>query len=207
MKNRNVIFATPFVTSARAAVCACLFSSSVLLAQGKSPSISVDDAKAAASEAAVQAEAGVNELLQKSTEVVDFSPGSSTISASQLRSIRALLSSSDIQKTNKKIYVAAWADEDSRANVRDKNSRSSVLLANERIASIQKTFQNLGNMETVIFINAESNDRPGFFPSKEEKINAKMSLNENSKDAGLNEVGRVLHERGGRQKAVILIAP
>ena len=184
---------------------AALSTSTVLFAQVKSPAISVDDVETAASQTAIQVEAGLNEAVGKFTEVVDFRAGSSAVTASQLRSIKALLASRHSQKATERIYVAAWSDQRARGSVSQKRSPGNVLLARERIAAVQTALKKLGVSENVVLINAESNELPGIFPTKEEKVGIKMNQDEDSSDYALNEAGRILHEKGGAQKAVIYI--
>lgn len=166
------------------------------------------DVDAAASKVGEKVKTATYDALDKKTEVVDFSKGSSAVSNDELSSLRSLVNSLDMQSKEQKVYVAAWADQSLTDSGASKSlGNDSVKLANDRISKVEQALKTLNVRGEVVPVNLAKNPNTlqEIFGTKTAKVTNKTLRNEDSTDAQLNDAGKVIQDKGGPSKVVIYI--
>lgn len=168
---------------------------------------SAETAASKMSQAMEDAETKLYDLMDKDINSVSFAKGGFALSENETRSLRAVYKSVLRDDSVKKVIVAAWAD---REGIRagEKLSDADVALADKRTDAVKKVLTEVGaknfelhNMaQDATWIAKTFKTRDAAVKEAMKKGNAK------EKDTEVNAIVRLLEEKGGAGKAVVIVA-
>lgn len=147
----------------------------------------------------------VYELLGKHTATVSFEPGKSTLSAGERQNLAAVVAAVRQDATIGSAIVAAWSDQEYPASKDQSLAKAERQLADARLASVREALTNLGVSSVETHSMAE---HPSWFSRLMNTEDTKVKGEGKVKDANdemIMEIGKLLRDRGGPGKAVVLI--
>jgi len=147
----------------------------------------------------------VYELFGKDTATVSFESGRANISEEERRNLAAVVSAVRADATIASAVVGAWSDKDFPGNKGQQLSTSERRLADERVAAVKDLLINLGVSSFETYTMAESVSWMGrLFNTDDAKVKGEGRLGD-ANDQVAAEIGRVLRDKGGPGKAVVII--
>lgn len=145
------------------------------------------------------------ELLGKDTATVAFKSGSSVLSESERQNLAAIVSAVRMDATVSSAIIAAWSDKEYPATKGERLSESERSLADARLAVIEGSLLSLGIKNVETHTMAQHPSWIGkLLNTKDAKVKGEGTV-EDANDQLATEIGQVLRDKGGPNKAVIII--
>ena len=147
----------------------------------------------------------VFELIGKDTATIAFAPGRSTITDSERKNLAAVVAAVRADSTINSAVVASWADKEYPATKGQKLGKKERDLADARNKAINEALLGLGVNTVETHTMAE---HPTWFATtfntNDSKVKGEGKV-EDANDQVIAEIGRVLREKGGAGKGVVII--
>ncbi len=145
------------------------------------------------------------DLIDKDMTTVNFAKGGSALTEAELRNIRAVYKSvlSDSEVTS--IIVAAWSDRE-REGEGLKLPLGQVKLADKRALAIKEVLRPMTYKAITSYTMGEDTGWLSlFFPSKDAKVDPRLSAPDTATEAKIRALAKDLDGRGGPGKAVVIV--
>ena len=149
-----------------------------------------------------EAEKAVMEGLEKKSLAFGFAKNKSGLTSDEKRDIKALLDAQD--NTSYRAYVAAWADVEKV----ELSKKSNASLAKKRVAEIQRYLKTIGFKGKIVGVNmvSESGALAKAFGTESSKVKGAMENSKNDVDLRHHRIAEVIKAKGGKSKAVLILA-
>lgn len=145
------------------------------------------------------------DAFDKDSITVDFKNGSAALEQGEIDDLKALLTSNKRDGKLERVIVASWSDKDYPANKGERLGDSDRKLADDRSAAVKKALAGLGAATVDTYSMAE---HPTWmakaFNTKDAKVKGQGTMND-ADDSISAELGKRLKDKGGPEKAVVII--
>jgi len=147
----------------------------------------------------------IYDILDKDLTTVKFEKGSSTLSDTERRTLRAMVTAVRDDTKIENIIVAAWSDSDFPSKEGTKLGAAEKKLADQRAEIVKSVLTELGVSNIKVYSMAE---HPGWIAKTFRTDEAKVKLSLNGKhveDRKAEVVAQTLQSEGGPSSVVVLV--
>jgi len=147
----------------------------------------------------------VYEAIGKDTATISFEKGKHVVSESERSNLAAVVSAVRSNADISKAVIAAWSDKEYPMKKDQALEKSDRRLANQRAESVRESLMNLGVRDVEIHSMAEHPNWFGRLFNTEDTVVKGEGKIKDINDEHIAEIGRVLRDKGGPGKAVVIL--
>ena len=181
------------------------FSAMILVAYIAGVSSTAGFSQTAVSNAVEDVKATVYEVFGKDTATISFEKGKHAVSESERSNIAAVVSAVRSNATISKAVIAAWSDKEYPIKKGQNLEKSDRRLATQRAEAIRESLKALDVRDVEIHSMAEHPTWYGRLLNTEDTVVKGEGKIKDTDDQHIAEIGRVLRDKGGPGKAVVIL--